>query len=283
MARTIVAPLAPMRQLAPGVELGRMQPGGRRGPNGEVLGEEMGGQVWSQMFMFGGEDGSPPLCVPDIRLPANQYWPLHWHDCWIAVIVLEGDCLIGDWHMRQGDVLISEDGLEYGPLLIGPAGCQMFEIFARLYPNEGGYAPEFRDHPTLAGTTRNIQERSARNAANAGRQVVSVEGTPGLTKGRLVPGQKWDLGPGDDPGRAVLECIQLAPGEALADRSWSDWHGLFVIDGELTVGGTRVESHGVIRIAPSSTLPELVAGPGGARLLEVSRTAEGAGRRTPKN
>src|SRR5690606_14954688 len=139
------------------------------------------------------------------------------------------------------------EGLEYGPLLIGPSGCQMFEIFARLLPNEGGYAPEFRDHPTVAGSARNFIERSARNAGNAGRQVVPVDGTPGLSRGHLDPGGEWDLGPADDPDRALMRCTGLAPGETMPPHSHEDWHGLFVLEGDITVGGVPVPARGVVR------------------------------------
>ena len=87
-------------------------------------------------------------------MPPNQYWPLHWHDSWIAIVVLDGSCLVGDWWMQPGDVLVSGASVEYGPLVNGPKGCQLFEIFAREVGALGGYASEYHDHPTLhaAGT-----------------------------------------------------------------------------------------------------------------------------------
>ncbi|MET0241628.1 MAG: hypothetical protein ABW184_17175 [Sphingobium sp.] len=274
----MVAPQGQAIAFAPGVTLRQIQPGGKRGPNDEVLADVMGGQVWTDMFLLGGEDDGIPLCVPDIRLPANQYWPLHWHDCWIAVVILDGDCRIGDWHMTVGDVLISEDALEYGPLVIGPQGCQMFEIFARLHPDEGGYATEYRDHPTLDGTTRSFAERSARNAGNAGRQVVPVDGTPGLSKGRLAPGAQWDLGPATDPARAIMASTFLSPGETIAAHRYDDWHGVFVLDGSLTVEGQAIGRNDVLTIQPGSGLGRIEAGAQGAQLLEVSRIAAGMAR-----
>src|SRR5579862_3294164 len=150
MRRTIVTTKRHFsEEVSPGVALERFYPGGLDGPNGEVRFTTPGGQVWTDNVVLGEAKGSFQLSVPDIRLPANQIWPLHWHDCWVGIVVLEGECLIGDWWMKPGDVLITGSGLEYGPLLIGPRGCRMLEIFAKLHLQAGGYAPEYRDHPTL--------------------------------------------------------------------------------------------------------------------------------------
>lgn len=281
MPRTIVAPAQAGEELAPGVVRKRIQGGGRRGPNDEVLAEVMGGQVWSEMFMFGGDADGPPICVPDIRLPANQYWPLHYHDCWIAVIVLDGSCLIGDWHMEVGDVLITASKIEYGPLLIGPSGCQMFEVFARLHPDEGGYAPEYWDHPTLDGTTRQFAERSAINQRNAGRQTLPLGGVEGLIKGHLTGGAQWDLGETGDPERAVMRSTFLGADERVAPHRYNDWHSIFVLSGDLTLDGRPLPTNDVLVIAPNSPVGELVAGSGGAKLLEVSRIAAGMDRQPP--
>jgi hypothetical protein len=238
-----------------------------------------GGQVWSDLFVVGDEADAFQLSVPDIRLPANQYWPLHWHGCWIAVVILDGTCLIGDWFMQPGDVLISKSELEYGPLVIGPDGCQMFEIFAQHHLNSGGYGPEFRDHPTLQGTHSQFLERSALNSRNAGRQVLPVDGVEGLIKGHLSPGAQWDLGDAGDPQRGILRDSRLAAGERIAPHRFDDWRAVFVLDGDLTVGGEALGKDDVLIVKPNSRVGELVAGPNGAQLLEVSRTAIGIDRR----
>src|SRR5437899_6856234 len=93
------------RVLAPGVTLSRMKPGGKDGPDNEVLDSEQPfGGTWTENFVVGGDDQPFRLVVPDIRMPRNQFWPLHWHDCWIAVIVLDGSALLCDWWMQPGDV-----------------------------------------------------------------------------------------------------------------------------------------------------------------------------------
>jgi hypothetical protein len=101
-------------QLMPGVSFERFYPGGKKGPKGECLFDTPGGQGWTDSFLLGDSDDAFQMSVPDIRLPANQLWPLHWHDCWTAVVVFEGQCLIGDWWMQPGDLFITEPSL--GPL-----------------------------------------------------------------------------------------------------------------------------------------------------------------------
>ena len=84
------------------------------------------------MTTLGGQDDPFIMAVPDIRMPPNQLWPMHWHDCWTVVVPLEGGCLVGDWYMQPGDVFVAAPSVEYGPLLIGPKGCSLLEIFADL-------------------------------------------------------------------------------------------------------------------------------------------------------
>lgn len=264
--------------LAPGIWLDRIQPGGRDGPNGEVLSDFPGGRVWTDAWLLGDKASDLHMLIPDIRLPANQYWPLHWHDCWIAVVVLDGSCMIGDWWMEKGDVLISADGVEYGPLVIGPSGCQMFEVFADLATHAGGYSPEYRDHPTLQGGTHAFKERSPLNRRNDGRMSLPVGGVEGLIKGRLDAGARWDLGPADDPRRGVIGHTVLAPGEAIPAHRYGDWHALFVLEGSAMLGDRALARNEVVIAEPDALVPELVAGPDGAELFEAARTAAGMDR-----
>ncbi len=118
--------------LTPGVSLRRLYPGGMAGPNGETRNDIPGGQTWSEIVMLGNEQDDFIYGMPDIRMPPNQIWPMHWHDCWTVVVILEGKCQIGDWYMMQGDVFVAAPSIEYGPLLIGPMGCRLLEIFADL-------------------------------------------------------------------------------------------------------------------------------------------------------
>lgn len=256
-----------------GVSLSMIQPGGRRGPNGEVLWPTPGGQVWYDSWVLGSADQAFQLAIPDIRMPANQYWPLHWHDCWIAVLVLDGTCLFGDWWMQPGDILISPPGIEYGPLVNGPEGCQMFEIFARQHLNRGGYASEYHDHPTLQGMSFAFLPRSARNARNNGNQTLPLDGNSGLTRSRLEPGGVWNLGEPDDPDTGVFTDVRLAAGERLAAHSYRDWHALFVMEGAITLQGRRLEKGAVLVIEPDALLAPMDALTSEVRLLRVARTA----------
>jgi hypothetical protein len=210
MRRTIV-PEGRFRsdELAPGVFHESFYPGGKEGPNREVHLPTPGGQTWSEAVVLGSADDPFQTLVPDIRLPANQYWPLHWHDCWTVVLVLEGGCSIGDWWFGEGDVFLTVPELEYGPLLIGPEGCRMWEIFAQAHLAPGGYSPEYRDHPTLQNSNHVFRERSLLNRRNDGRQSLPCDGVEGIWKLRLEPGLVIDMGEAGDPERSVLRDTRL--------------------------------------------------------------------------
>lgn len=270
------------RCLSPGVALDRIKPGGKDGPGGKVLGDCPGGQTWMSVWKLGTEVEPFQLAIPDIRMPANQYWPLHWHDCWVAVIVLEGSCLIGDWWMTPGDVLIAQAGLEYGPMLVGPQGCQMFEVFARFHLRNGGYAPEYRDHPTLAGQPFQFSERSPLNRRNIGRQVMPVDGVEGLVKGHIVPGAVFDLGESGDPERGVLICTGLRPGEAIAPHSCGDARMFFVLEGSVKLGDRILAAGDCVISDRDAQMTEIRAGTDGALLLELVRTTAGLERHEAK-
>ena len=282
MQRTIVAmDRYKSLEIAPGVYLEEFHPGGKDGPKGEVRSNCPGGQVWTEMVVLGEESDDFQLAVPDIRLPANQIWPLHWHDCWVGIVILEGSCLIGDWWMEPGDVLITGASLEYGPLLIGPQGCRMFEIFAKLHLQVGGYAKEYHDHPTLKGGSLPFKflERSSVNKRNEGRQTLPLDGVEGFTKGRLTPGSRWELGPSDDPDQALMEVVRLQSGERLAPHAYDDWHVILVSEGALQISDQIVGKDQYLLIRPNSHVAEITAGSDGVLLLEVSRTTQGAHRR----
>lgn len=279
--KRVIVPQEPFRAetLAPGVTLRQLHPGGKDGPNGEVRFAIPGGQTWSEHVLVGDEACPFQMLVPDIRMPANQLWPLHWHDCWTVVLVLEGACIVGDWLMRPGDVFITEPSIEYGPLLNGPEGCRLLEIFARAHLAAGGYTPELRDHPTLQGGQHVFKERSALNRRNDGRQTLPLAGAPGTWCERFEPGREWSLGAADDPDRGYMRATRLAPGETIAPHSYGDWRFLLVLDGALEVAGRTVETDGCLVIRPQSRVGEIAAGASGAQLLELARTARGQDRR----
>jgi hypothetical protein len=265
--------------LSPGVVFQRFYPGGKDGPNGEVHYDKPGGQVWTDLVLLGDPDDPFQLMVPDIRMPANQYWPLHWHDTWTVVLVLDGGCVVGDWYMRPGDVFITEPSIEYGPLLIGPYGCRLLEIFAQAHLANGGYSPEFRDHPTLQGTDARFKERSALNKRNDGHQVLAIAGVVGMFKSRLEPGAEWDLGDSSDPDRGVMRDTRLSAGQKIPEHSYGDWHALLVLDGSIEISGRKVDKDGYLISQPASMVGEIQAGSAGAQLLELSRTSRGMDRR----
>ena len=267
------------QQLAPGLTRSRIEPGGLDGPGGEVRRAIPGGQGWNDIWLLGGEADAFQTIIPDIRMPPNQLWPLHWHDCWISVVLVEGICLIGDWWMEPGDVLISAAELEYGPLMAGPQGARVFEVGAKAHLFQGGYSPEYRDHITLQGSGPfAFKPRSERNRRNEGRQTLPVDGVEGLSKGHLDPGQSWDLGEPDDPDRCVMQYNALAPGEQIGPHSYDDWHWLLVSRGQAQVGEHVLAKDDILIVEPRVKVPGLAAGPDGAELLEIARSSRGVAR-----
>lgn len=267
----------PGKELSPGVVLECIQPGGVRGPNNEVALPTRGGQVWSDAWVLGSDTDDFKMRIPDVRMPPNQYYPLHYHGCWIAVIVLDGECLVGDWWMGPGDVLISAADVEYGPLVNGPYGCQMFEIFAKEHLGMGGYAPIYADHPTLDGVPKEMTERSELNRRNDGRCCLPIgeaEGD-GIWTGQLDPGRVWDLGPADDPDRGAFITTLMLPGEQRAAHSYDDWHTIFVLEGDGKIGNHVLVKNDVLMIQPGVPVQAISAGLSGMKLLEVTRTVKG--------
>lgn len=270
-----LVPSAPfhVEELASGVTWRRLYPGGMMGPDEVTRTEIPGGQTWSEIVMLGSQQDDRIMALPDIRMPPNQLWPLHWHDCWTVVVILEGGCIIGDWYMDVGDVFIAAPSIEYGPLLIGPKGCRLLEIFGDLALSPGGYGPEYRDHPTLQGGQHVFKTREGVNKRNEGHSSLSLEGVEGVWKSKLEPGWKWDLGEANDLDRAVVKDTRLSGGEVVGQTSRGDWYAALVLDGSVEVAGRTLLRDDVILAERGATVPEMVAGPGGAHLLENFRSA----------
>ena len=270
-----LVPSAPfhVEDLAPGVTWRRLYPGGMAGPDDVTRNEIPGGQTWSEIVMLGSESDGRIMALPDIRLPPNQLWPLHWHDCWTVVVILEGGCTIGDWYMDVGDVFIAAPSIEYGPLLIGPRGCRLLEIFADLALSPGGYSPEYRDHPTLRGGQHVFKAREGVNKRNEGHSSLSLDGVEGIWKSRLEPGWLWVLGDANDPDSAVIRDTRLSGDETIGQTSRGDWYAALVLDGSVEVAGKTLVRDDVILAERGATVPDCVAGPRGAHLLENFRSA----------
>lgn len=282
-------PVAHGESLATGVTLTRLEPGGAKGPGDVVtLSDVVGGLCWQDLWYLGSDEDGFRMCIPDIRMPTNQIWPLHWHDDWMFIVVLDGSVMTGDWLMERGDALVTQPNVEYGPLLPGPRGCQLLEVFSRNQKG-GGYGSEYHDHPTLVGPGRvmyregiykygpaaqfNFGSRPAGSEGNEGSQTMKLDEAPGILKGRLTGGQRWDLGDGDDPDRGLALVTDLAAGEKIPTHRIGDWRWTLVFDGDLTVGGRKLSADDILITEPNVAVPEFVAGAAGARLLELCRTA----------
>ena len=287
-------PVAHGERLAPGVTLTRLEPGGRNGPDDVVLSDVMGGLVWQDLWYLGSEEDTFRMCIPDVRMPPNQIWPLHWHADWMFIVVLDGSILIGDWVMHRGDVLVTEPNVEYGPLVSGPSGSQILEVFSRN-DKGGGYAPEYHDHFTFRGPGRllyregifkygpagvfNFAPRPPGSERNEGNQGMTLDGAAGLHRGQLSGGGRWDLGAADDPERGLAVSTTLAPGESLPAHRLGDWRWTLVMDGDLTFGGRPLVAGDIVITEPAVDVPAATAGSDGARLLELCRTAAAEPRR----
>jgi hypothetical protein len=261
-----------VEDVAPGVIKRTLYPGGMLGPDEATRNEIPGGQTWSEIIMLGDEQEDFIYALPDIRMPPNQLWPMHWHDCWTVVVVVEGGCLIGDWYMEPGDVFVAAPSIEYGPLLIGPKGCRLLEIFGDLALSPGGYGPEYADHPTLKWGSHVIKPREGVNKRNEGHSMLSLEGAEGMWKSKLEPGWSWEFGEPDDPNRGMMRDTRLAAGETIAETTRGDWYAALVMEGSVEVGGKTLVKDDVILARRDSTVPEMKAGAGGVHLLENFRT-----------
>ena len=259
-------------EIAPGITFRRLYPGGMAGPKRECYIDKPGGQTWSEGFTFGAAHDDFVMTVPDIRLPPQQFFPMHWHDCWTVVLITEGKCMIGDWYMETGDVFVAAPSIEYGPLIVGTMGCRLLEIFADLALSPGGYGPEYHDHPTLRGGSHVIKQRSGVNLRNQGNSALTLEGTEGMWKTRLEPGWRWELGDADDPDRSVVADTRLAAGETMPATGRGDWYAALVLDGSAQVDGRTVTRDDVILARRGSTVPAITAGADGVQLLENFRT-----------
>jgi hypothetical protein len=261
-----------LEQIAPGVSWRRLYPGGMAGPDNITRNDIAGGQTWSEIVMLGNEQEDFIYAVPDIRMPPNQIWPMHWHDCWTVVVVIEGRCQIGDWYMKSGDVFVAAPSIEYGPLLIGTMGCRLLEIFGDLSLAPGGYGAEYRDHPTLQGGTHVFKPREGVNKRNEGHSSLSLEGAEGMWKAKLAPGWRCELGDKDDPNRGVVRDTRRAAGEKIAACKRGDWYAALVLGGSVEVARRTLVRDDVIIAERGSTVPEMLAGKDGVQLLENFRT-----------
>jgi hypothetical protein len=190
-----------------------------------------------------------------------------------VVVMLEGRCMIGDWYMDEGDVFVAAPSIEYGPLLVGPTGCRLLEVFADMALSPGGYGPEYADHPTLKWGNHVIKQRDGVNTRNEGHSMLPLDGTDGMWKTRLEPGWSWNLGDADDPNRTVMRDTRLTAGETMPETARGDWYAALVLDGSVEVGGKTLVKDDVLLAVRGSTVPEVKAGPEGAHLLEHFRTA----------
>jgi hypothetical protein len=268
--------------IARGITRLRIQPGGAAGPGRCVIdSEDIGGGMWNEAWNIGSPSDPWFMFNTEVRMAPNQYFPAHWHGSWIAVIVWDGSIMIGDWLMKPGDILISPANAEYGPLLNGPHGSQIFEVFASNIGYEAVYAPEYHDHPMIAAFYKDspeppiVHERYPGSAQNKGNQTTPLKGIPGMLTGHFDGTGRWDLGDANDPSRGVIFETKLSAAESRPSHSYRDWHAFMVWDGDLAIGNHELKKDDILVVEPNSQVPALQAGHGGAHLVEMARTIAG--------
>ena len=192
--------------IAQGIHRLRIQPGGAAGPDNCVIdSDDLGGGMWSDSWLVGSAEDPWYMFNTEVRMAPNQYFPAHWHGAWISVIVWDGTILFGDWWMKPGDILISPANTEYGPLLPGPKGCQLFEVFGTNIGWEAAFAPEYHDQPTIGfyynrgGGQPIFRERPPGSEHNRGHQITPLKSIPGFVTGSFDGSGRWDLGDAGDP------------------------------------------------------------------------------------
>ena len=80
--------------------------------------------MWTQPFVLGDSGDDFTLSIPDIRMPPNQIWPLHWHDCCIAVIVIR----IDGRELKKGAIIIARSDSEILAIEGVHAGAQLLDL-----------------------------------------------------------------------------------------------------------------------------------------------------------
>lgn len=120
------------------------------------------------------EIGSPdqerrPL-LAFVRYPPGARVPAHWHDTDYCSIVIDGEIEITRQRHGPGSIRIVKARTAYGPLVVGPEGCRVIDVFADhtgiaatfFGADVDAFASEVEAH-TDAGSLVNI-EGSARGS-----------------------------------------------------------------------------------------------------------------------
>ena len=65
-----------------------------------------------------------------VRYDPGSRVDVHYHDCDYCSIVVEGSIEISHVRHEVGDMRFVKAGTVYGPLITGPEGCTVIDIFA---------------------------------------------------------------------------------------------------------------------------------------------------------
>ena len=72
---------------------------------------------------------SAPMFVTYTRYEPGMLLARHSHQADEVIYILEGEVRVGDQLWRQGTVAVLEKGAFFGPLVAGPEGALLFELF----------------------------------------------------------------------------------------------------------------------------------------------------------
>ncbi len=80
--------------------------------------------VWNKMM-----DMTEDRTVAYTRYDPNMILARHSHYTDEVIYIIEGEVTVGDQRWPKGTVAVLEHGTFFGPLITGPEGCLLFEVF----------------------------------------------------------------------------------------------------------------------------------------------------------
>jgi len=90
-----------------------------------------GAGVYFKLFRIGEGESEEQAGMLVVEIPPHFEIPEHHHRVWHQEIILAGEAEVGGDVLRPGDMRIVPAGAVYGPVIAGPAGCRLVEIFER--------------------------------------------------------------------------------------------------------------------------------------------------------
>jgi hypothetical protein len=83
---------------------------------------------FQSVHALGREADDPAVVI--VKYPPGRVIPVHAHDTDYCSVVVEGSVEVTRRVERVGDIRVVRAGTAYGPLVVGPEGCTVIDIFA---------------------------------------------------------------------------------------------------------------------------------------------------------